>query len=379
MQSSGAKTKICYVVTKGVWGGAQKYVYALATSLSQEEYEISVIMGQGGILKSKLEEKGVKTFEISNMKRDISIIGEIKSSWNILKIIWEIKPDILHLNSPKAAGFGAVAGRLVGTRKIIQTIHGWTFNENRGFFSGLAIYFFSWLTMVLCHTTIVIAERESKQAADMPLVDKNKLILIKNGIEKIDFKDREIARSEILSKIGKVGITNTTIIGTISELTINKGLNYAIIAMAKIQTPFIFCIIGEGDQRENLQRLITAYNLTDKVFLLGFLDNANQYLKAFDIFTLTSIKEGLPYTVLEAGMANLPVVASSVGGIPEIIENNKSGILVVKEKSGEITRAIEYYINNPTKQTEFAQNLKAKVETEFSLDQMLQKTFALYQ
>jgi glycosyltransferase involved in cell wall biosynthesis len=317
--------------------------------------------------------------EISDMQRDISIIAEIKSSWKMLQIIWKEKPDVLHLNSPKASGFGSVAGRLSGTKKIIQTIHGWSFNEKRGFISGMLIYFFSWLTTMLCHTTIVIAEKEGLQAQGMPLVSKNKLVLIKNGISPIEFKDKETARKEILTRIGKQELTNTTWIGSVSELTANKGLNYAIIAMAKITTPFIFCIIGEGENRANLEKLIEAYNLKDKVFLLGFMDNANQYLKAFDIFTFPSIKEGLPYAILEAGLASLPVVASSVGGIPEIIENNVSGVLVSKERPPEITIALQYLITNPNKAVEFGQNLKSKVETEFSLPQMLQKTFALYQ
>src|SRR3989344_5685186 len=101
MQDIKSKKKICFVVTKGVWGGAQKYVYDLATSIPKNQFNIIAIVGNGDILKNKLQEQNIKTYEINNLKRDISIIAEIKSSFTLLKIIWKEKPDILHLNSPK--------------------------------------------------------------------------------------------------------------------------------------------------------------------------------------------------------------------------------------------------------------------------------------
>jgi hypothetical protein len=94
------QTKICYIITKGVWGGAQKYVYTLATSLSKERFEPIVICGDGDALPKKLEEAGVKTYHLPHLARDISLVAEIKSSWNILKIVWREKPDVLHLSSP---------------------------------------------------------------------------------------------------------------------------------------------------------------------------------------------------------------------------------------------------------------------------------------
>ena len=158
----------------------------------------------------------------------------------------------------------------------------------------------------------------------------------------------------------------------------NKGLEYAISAIAYIKKSFIFCIIGEGDERENLEKLIKKNKLQEKVFLLGFVDKANEYLKTFDIFTLTSLKEGLPYSILEAGLAELPVIASNVGGIPDIIENGVSGILTTKSRVGEITRAIEYLMDNPDKRELYGKNLKQKVEKDFSFEQMLERTTVLY-
>jgi len=378
MQSQDGKVKVCFVVTKGVWGGAQKYVYSLSTNLSKDKYEAVVICGQGQILKEKLEEKDIKVYELHSLKRDISILAEIKSFFNLLSILRKEKPSVLHLNSPKASGLGALAGRLARIPKIIFTAHGWTFNEERGPFSTVVIKFLSWVTIVLSHKIITIAEREKRQAQEMPFVRDKKIELIRNGIEKIEFKERDFARMELLSKT-KMSVEEDALwIGTISELHKNKGLEYSISAMAYIKEPFVFFIIGEGEKRSELENLIKQNKLENKVFLVGFVDKANEYLKAFDIFTLTSIKEGLPYTILEAGQAGLPVMASNVGGIPDIIDNGINGILVTKSKPGEITRALQYLIDKPEEAKLFGEKLKEKVEKEFSVDQMLEKTLRLY-
>ncbi len=377
MQSEARKVKVCFVITKGVWGGAQKYVYSLATNLPQN-YEPVVITGAGEILKNKLLERGIRVYELPDLQRDISIKKEIKSFFAIFRIILKERPQVLHLNSPKASGMGALAGRILFRKNIIQTVHGFTWNEDRNPLSKMLVSFFSWITIILCHKTIVIAPQEEKDALSLPLVRRNKIYLIRNGVEKIEFLEKNEARDLISSIIRRNPDHESTWIGTISELHKNKGLEYAINAVSKISQPIKFFIIGTGEEKNKLEKIIMEKGLRDKVFLVGFMKNAPEYLKAFDIFTLTSIKEGLPYAILEAGRASLPTIASSVGGIPDIIDNSTNGILVTKGKPGEIVRAIEYMLDNPREAKKFGENLHKKIEEQYSIEHMLQKTFDLY-
>ncbi len=286
------KTKVLYVITKGVWGGAQKYVYSLAVNLPKDRFEAVVVCGQGGILKEKLLEKNIRVIEIDNLKRDISIFSELKSFFTLYKILQSEKPDTLHLNSPKAGGIGAVAGRLLRIPKIIYTAHGWTFNEKRPFLSTIAIRLFSWITVVLCTNVIVIARKEEQQAIAMPFVSRKKVKLIHNGIDLIEFKEKNIARMNLLPSLSENYESDTLWIGTIAELHKNKAHSFLITALSKINHPFVCVIMGEGEERINLEKLITTYRLEEKIFLVGFKEQASTYLKAFDIFTLTSIKEG---------------------------------------------------------------------------------------
>ena len=388
MQSRGntkKRIKICYVVTKGVWGGAQKYVYSLATNLSKDKYEAIVVCGDGDELPEKLKLAGIETHRLHTLKRDISAMAEMKNFWALLKILNREKPNVLHLNSPKAGGLGALAGRLYNIfkspeskTKIIYTAHGWPFNEDRNILSKSLIFIFSCITGLLCHKVIVIAKREKEQATLMPFLDNAKIVLIRNGIEKMRYRDRSIVREALLSRIGKTKLDKRIWIGSLAELHRNKGYEYAISAMADIKTPFIYFIFGKGEEREHLEWLIVHNNLQDKVFLLGFIENAHLYMKAFDIFLLTSVKEGLPYTLLEAGQVGLPIIASGVGGIPDIIDDGENGILVRKGNVSQITKAVSYYITHPEKRTEFGKKIKAKVEKEFSIEGMIKKTEKLY-
>ncbi len=372
------KIKVLYMITKGVWGGAAEYVYTLARSLPRETYDVAVLCGEGKALPDRLEKAGIRVYSLPTLMRDISVTQEIKNFFALVKIIRLLKPDVLHLNSPKAGGLVALAGRLAFVPHIIYTAHGWTFNEKRNSVAKGVIFFVSWLTVKLAHKTIVIAEREKKQALAMPFVNPRKIILIQNGIGAFETYTKTESREKLVKKMD-VSIAHKTLwLGTIAELHRNKGLEYAIEALAHLTVPFVYFIFGEGEERKKLEALIVQHNLQKKVFLLGFVPDVQKFLSAFDIFLLPSVKEGLPYAVLEAGLAGLPVVASKVGGIPDIIDNGETGILVTPARPGEITRAVEYLIQNPDTRKTYGKHLKEKVHKNFSVEEMVKKTVELY-
>ena len=161
----------------------------------------------------------------------------------------------------------------------------------------------------------------------------------------------------------------------------NKGLTFAIRAvnnLIKRGYNISFFIISDGEERFALEQFIKKLKLENNVFLLGYMDDAQETLKAFDMFTLTSLKEGLPYVLLEAGLASLPVVATDVGGIPEIIENRKSGRLVQAKNSKAIENAVSDLIDFKKDSVEYGQVLKTKVERDFTIEQMVAETVDIY-
>jgi len=378
------KIKILYVITKSNFGGAQRYVYDLAINL--RGYDVAVALGGNGVLNEKLTASGIRTCSVASLQRDISPTKDIGSFGNLYSIIKKEQPDIIHLNSPKAGGLGAFACRFLNASRytlhatrIIYTVHGWAFNEDRPFYERVAIRFFSWLTTLLCHKIILLSQREYTQALGFPFV-KNKLVLIPLGIKPPVYFSREKAR-ELLNVTQPFDISKGCVIGTIAELHPNKGLTFLIDAMAVVvkKHPNTVCvIIGDGQDRKALESLIKEKQLEHTVFLVGYMDEASQYLKAFDIFVLPSIKEGLPYAILEAGLASLPVIATPVGGIPEIIENKKSGLLVPPKNSTELANAISSLIGHEKDRASYGSALNQSVSQKFSFDKMLAATENLY-
>ena len=382
-----SKRKLLIVITKGNWGGAQRYVYDLATNLPKRQFEVTVAMGEGDILPARLTEAGIKTIFLPRLGRDVRVGNDWKSFFSLLKLFRKERPDIVHLNSSKVGILGTLAGRFARVPRIIFTAHGWAFNEKRSRLGRAIIALLHWLTILLAHRTIVVADATRRQMRHFPGASR-RMMIIRNGLAEINFLDRPSARQKLL---GEQAVTrgHSWWLGTISELHKNKGLEYLIQALAILVSrlnldkhcqglTLTAVIIGNGEERKNLERQIQALGLENTVFLLGHRENAAQYLKAFDIFTLTSITEAFPYTILEAGAAGLPVVASGVGGIPEVIKSMESGILVKPQSPSEITHALKFLLAHPAKTAQFGQTLQHRVAKEFSTSRMVKETIAVY-
>ncbi len=388
-----SKKKILYIITKSVWGGAGKYVYDLAMNLPKDKFDVFVAAGGKGELAKKLIASGIPYFEIKNFQRDVSIFKEIFAYFEILLLLLKIRPDIIHTNSSKAGGIAGVAAldyrflTLNFKVKTFFTAHGWAYHENRPFWQIILIKLFSIVMSFYYSKIICVSEYDRRSAMKNRIAPAKKLITIHNGIdsEKYKFLSRKEARM-------KLNIPPDALcIGTIGEFTNNKGQEYLIEAVQRLKAKSYnlkAVIIGWGEEEKNLKsprprqakrgRQISNLKLENEVFLINNLPEAAPYLKAFDIFVLPSIKEGLPYTLLEAGLAELPVIATNVGGIPEIIEDEKEGLLAEPADSGDLARKIGELIKNPEKGKIMARSLRKKVLEEFSLEKMLNATISTY-
>lgn len=372
--------KLLFVITKSNFGGAQRQVYELATYFAGKGYDIAVILGGKGVLAEKLTAANIRIHSIPNMGRDIKLIDEIGVFFRMFSIIKTENPHVLHVHSPKAAGIASLAGRLLGIKNIIYTVHGWAFNEDRSFYQKTLIAGFSWLTMLLSTKIVNISEKEREQTILFPGIS-NKTILIRNGLSAEAVYSQKNARM-LLEKMGNVNLTKKICLGSIGELHPNKGQIYLLEALKELVPKYPelhLIIIGEGEERHKFEKFVEHHKLTQHVTFLGFVENAAHYLKGFDIFVFPSLKEGLPYAILEAGVAGIAVISTSVGGIPEIIDDMQSGVLIQPKRSKEIVSAIEFLIEHKKDMKEYAKNLHNKVLTEFNREKMLEQLEHLYQ
>ena len=338
--------KILFIITKSVWGGAQKYVFDMATSLPKDQFEPIVAGGGKGIMAEKIISAGLPYLEIKSFQRDISFWKEIVSFFEILKILFKTKPDIVHVSSSKAGGMAGMAILTYlavkpprGGLTAVFTVHGWAFLESRPKWQIFLIKLASKITCLFYDKIICVSRNDYNEAIKNKIAPAQKLTFIHNGINPADYNFQERMEKEFT-------------VGAIGEATKNKGHKYLIEA---------------------------SKNFPDiKLNIISNIPNASKYLKNFDIFVLPSLKEGLPYVILEAGLAGLPVIASNVGGIPEIIENGKEGLLVPPANPEELAVAIKKLIDDKALRENLARNLHEKIQREFSLEKMLKETISQY-
>ncbi|MCA9362776.1 glycosyltransferase, partial [Candidatus Kaiserbacteria bacterium] len=321
----------------------------------------------------KLIQQEIPVIKIKNFLRNMSILSDFLAFFEVWRIIIKTKPDVLHVTSSKAGGIGALAGRLSGVKNIVFTSHGLTFDEVwRPSWQRVLIYAGTWLTMRLAHQSIMISTETYERAHQMPSM-AGRVKLIWNGVADIDFVDKSEARKKLASYVSNRAFW----IGGIGELHPNKNWSVAIKTMASLPNHVHLLIIGEGEERQYLETLIKKLNLSNRVHLLGYIDGAT-YLKAYDVYLLPSLKEGLPYVLLEAGLAGLPVIASDIPGNQDIIESGQSGFLV-KPTIDLLATTLQMLIRDEGMRRQLGNNLQVKVKSSFFVDQMVTDTIACYE
>jgi len=361
--SNITKTKVIYLITKSNWGGAQRYVYDLATTLDPEHYEVSVVVGGEGVLIDKLHEAGIATFSLAHLNRDISLTQEVR----LLRELWtrlrREQPDVLHVNSSKAGLLGCLLGRLAGVPRVVFTAHGWAFNEDRPAIQKFLFKLFHWLTVLLSHQTIAVSHA-IKQQMNWPLV-QNKLMVIHHGRTILNFVNRLDARAVLCAAHPPLSDYQADVwLLIIAELHPIKQHQQLFAAIERIIVEYprvrLVCI-GDGELRAELQTYINDHNLSQHVFLVGAITEAATLLKAADLFILPSRSESYGYVVHEAGLAGVPVIASNVGGITDIVHDGVDGTLFNSGDQQQLTTAITQFLDNPTSSQTMSHTLQTKL------------------
>lgn len=378
--AAGSERTVLFVITKSVWGGAQKYVHDLARALLSRGFRVGVAAGGKDTLYEKLRAHSIPYRDIGYFQRDIAFIKDIAAGIEMIRVLLRARPHVIHASSPKAAGIAGMAAFLCRpltffryTPTMIMTVHGWTFHENRPTLQLFFIRLFSRLTALLYHRIIVISRADYHAALRNRVAPARKLVLIPHGIDAAAyaFFSRDEARHALPHAIANASL----LIGSIGEWTANKNYS-ALIEAAKIiankNSDARFVLFGWGEQKNLLGNLIKQHNLAHHVFLIEGVTDAARYLKAFDIFALPSIKEGLPYVLLEAQCAGIPIVATAVGGIPEIV-NKANGILVQPNRPDLLADAI-LSINHKMPSNHNEQHNPVR-----TLDDMIADTIRCYQ
>ncbi|MBI2063716.1 MAG: glycosyltransferase, partial [Candidatus Yanofskybacteria bacterium] len=332
--------------------------------------------------------------------RNPNILNDIASLFELKKIIKEFGPDTLFLNSSKAGFNGSLAVKISPDNwprpRIIYRIGGWTFNDPWPWWKRLAYRLLEKISAPWKDYIIVNNKHDYEQAVKYRIKPRKEVVLIHNGIDpyKLRLLDKDEAKIRLYESLPPSQkhasfLHESLTIGTIANFYPAKGLEYLIEAFRiltyNLRRPsealreggkpitYNLVLIGDGPERENIESRIKNLELGNKIILAGRIHDAYKYLPAFDIFVLPSVKEGFPWALLEAMSAKLPIIATTVGANPEIIENKKNGLLVPPANPQALAKAIVKLAENEALRHELSIQAHQTVLHKFDLRKMIEQ------
>ncbi|RME30450.1 glycosyltransferase family 1 protein [Candidatus Parcubacteria bacterium] len=317
--------RIVLIITKARWGGAQRHVHDLAVGLRERGHDVAVWYGEHGELAERLVRAGIQVRHIPHLQREVRFGSDIRSFVLLTRQLRQESPDVVHLHSSKAGFSGALAARMAGVPRVVFTAHNWAFVQPASPLWRLVYWFLQGVTVWTAHRTIAVSQATAR-ALRFPGV-RGRMSIIHNALPPSFGKSllpRKDARAR-LAELADVPMTEDAFwLLSMSEMIPVKGLDIALEAFAKLarEKPHLdwrYLLAGEGPERARLEALANALGIRKRVHFLGQVSESATLLRGADALVLPSRSEGLPYAVLEAAAAGVSIVATKVGGIPEIV------------------------------------------------------------
>lgn len=353
------KKRILHLITGLEIGGTEMMLLKTLPKMQNNfDNRVCCIKGHGPIGK-KLEEREIKIYYL-----DLKNIFDIKTIFKFRKVVKEFKPDILVTYLIHADLFGRIFGRIFGVKKIICSQRGsllqWEF-----------LRFFDRLTKFLVTKYIVQTKTARNKLMKKLIAHENKFVIIPNGIDLNDFNfDLDIAK-----KKNELGINTENInILCVSKLRDKKGHEYLLEAFEKIfetNQKLNLLIVGNGGNKKKLLNQIKAYRSKNNIYFLGERNDVKKILRISDIFVLPTLAEGMSNAILEAMAAGKPIITTDIPENRELIEKNKTGILVPVKDTERLSQAINNLIANPDLAKKLGFRTRQYVNSNYSLEKAI--------
>jgi len=367
-RNNKGKINVVHLVEELTIGGLEKTLTAVVLNLNKKKYNVSVwCLREGGFFADKLVKEGidVNILHISTSRNPLSI-------YKLYRLLKSHKFDIIHTHAYSAGTIGRISAFLAGIPVIISHNHSIYDYYNKYY------HFVEWLLSLITDRVICISEVVNRFANETQRINAKKLITIHNGID--DVCPVTEKRSSDLKK--ELGLPiNHSVICTIAHLEEHKGLKYLLESASLLlasRRDISFLFVGVGALERKLKKLCVDLKIEKNVIFSGERSDIPEILFSIDIFVLPSLREGLPLTILEAMACGKPVIATNVGGIPEIVVDGVSGILVSPKDPEALFRAMDELLNDRAKLTKMGHHGERVCEESFSSNAMIEKIENLY-
>ena len=378
------KIKVAQIITRMDWGGTPDILRIICTYLSPDLYDLTLISGPTRHPSAKtrefLEKFRGNIIIIPELKRNINPVSDLAALIRLYLVLRRKKFDIIHTHTAKAGALGRMAAYLAGNKKVIHMPHGHNFY---GYFNFLLTQFTIWIERFLAQFTtlfIALTELEKKDLLDFGIAEGKKIRVVYSGIEAGLY---DIDRAEGLMRKKEFGLKeDDPVVGMVSRLERVKGAQYFIEAAAEIlrKNPGVkFLIVGEGSLRGQLEKKVKRLGLSESIKFCGWRQDVPEIISSFDILVQPSLNEAVGMVLLEAQCLGIPVVATRVGGIPEIVVDGQTGMLVAPADSRALTECVYDLLTDTERRKKISARSKAWIEEKFSARKMVENIGLIYE
>jgi glycosyltransferase involved in cell wall biosynthesis len=386
------RKKIIHVITRLDKGGSAEDTIVLASGM-RKDYDVILVKGSpnesamspeeehtllGGI--EAAQRNGVRIVNLPSLVRRISPIDDVKAFWALFTMFRKENPDIVHTHTSKAGFLGRWAAFLARIPSIVHTPHGHVFYDYFNIVSTKCFIVAERTSALITDKIIAVSNREREEHLEHGVGHSEKFITIHSGVALDRFIDLNV---DIKSKKRALGIPEGYhVIGTIGRLVRIKGHRYLIEAAKGViekNPKTIFVFVGDGDLKGMLESQAEALGIRKNIIFAGWRNDIAEILYTFDIFVLPSLNEGMGKVLVEAMAACKPIVASKVGGIIDLVNDDVNGILVPPKDPDALRRGILRLLTNKDLAEELGKYGRNMVYPNFDASMMIHKTEKIYE
>ena len=377
-----SRIRVAHIITRLCQGGAQENTFHSVRLANRERFEADLISGPTSGAEGSIEDAvaaaGIPILREPDLVREPSPLRDMRAYRAIVRRFREGNYDIVHTHTSKAGLIGRLAARRAGVPVVVHTPHG---NIFHGYFSKPVTRLFIGLERFAARRTDAIAELTAggvEEHLEQGIGRREQFRVIHSGV---DFSPFEGARAQREATRAMLGYApDEILIGGVGRLEPVKGFPYFVAAaevIAREVAEARFLLAGAGSQEQALRE--AAAPLGPKFRFLGLRNDIPLLMAAYDVLIVPSVNEGMGRVLLEAGAAETPVVASRVGGIPDLVRDGETGVLVPPRDVEAIAGAAIRLAREPERRRALGRAARANVVPAYSLETMVRRIEALYE
>jgi len=346
------RIRVMRIIARLNIGGPAVHVSLLTAGLQDSVFESTLVsgsLGEGeGDMSYLAHELGINPIVIHDLQREISLPGDAKTLFKLVKLMRKLRPHIVHTHTAKAGFIGRLAAKLTGVPIIIHTFHGHVFD---GYFGPLKTQIFILLekwAAAASDRILTISDGLRDALVDYGIAPAEKIDVIPLGLKLDQLTQISNLRGQLRSELGIS--TESRLVGIIGRLVPIKN-HELFLAAAKLvrqqREDVHFVIVGDGERRAELETACREMHLVDVVHFTGWRRDLPVIYADLDTVVISSLNEGTPVSIIEAMAAGVPVVATHVGGIPDLLDGGKLGEMVPSDDVEKLASAIVNILDQP--------------------------------